>query len=183
MRRGSGRRVLGPPERCARAACFWSGIPSRRSTAFAAPTLTPTWRRNAPFSRKMGIASSRLRQTSDPGRPSSILPMTGFSRCCQKRPDSPASRHWRRSARLRPMAMPLPASKSQSTAALRAARAARWQLVREHEAIIVAEIVQRLIGNYQIWDKRTQAMRVCRRRRYRPPRPHRRQPLAIRARP
>ena len=36
------------------------------------------------------------------------------------------------------------------------------ELVREHEAIIVAEIVQRLIGNYQIWDKRTQAMRVCR---------------------
>ena len=36
------------------------------------------------------------------------------------------------------------------------------ELVREHEAIIVAEIVQRLIGNYHIWDKRTQAMRVCR---------------------
>jgi hypothetical protein len=35
-------------------------------------------------------------------------------------------------------------------------------LVREHEAAIVAEIVQRLIGNYQIWDKRTQTMRVCR---------------------
>jgi exodeoxyribonuclease-5 len=34
--------------------------------------------------------------------------------------------------------------------------------VREHEAAIVAEIVQRLIGNYQIWDKRTQTMRVCR---------------------
>ena len=36
------------------------------------------------------------------------------------------------------------------------------EFVREHEAIIVAEIVQRLIGNYQIWDKRTQAMRICR---------------------
>jgi exodeoxyribonuclease-5 len=35
-------------------------------------------------------------------------------------------------------------------------------LVREHEAAIVAEIVQRLIGHYEIWDKRTQAMRVCR---------------------
>ena len=35
-------------------------------------------------------------------------------------------------------------------------------LVREHEATIVAEIVQRLVGNYQIWDKRTQQMRVCR---------------------
>jgi len=35
-------------------------------------------------------------------------------------------------------------------------------LVREHEAAIVAEIVQRLIGNYQIWDKRRQTMRVCR---------------------
>jgi len=34
--------------------------------------------------------------------------------------------------------------------------------VREYEAGIVAEIVQRLIGNYQIWDKRTQAMRICR---------------------
>ena len=36
------------------------------------------------------------------------------------------------------------------------------ELVREEEARIVAEIVQRLIGNYQIWDKRTQTMRVCR---------------------
>lgn len=35
-------------------------------------------------------------------------------------------------------------------------------LVREHEATIVSEIVQRLIGHYEIWDKRTQAMRVCR---------------------
>jgi ATP-dependent exoDNAse (exonuclease V) beta subunit len=35
-------------------------------------------------------------------------------------------------------------------------------LVRQHEAAIVAEIVQRLVGNYQIWDKRTQQMRVCR---------------------
>jgi ATP-dependent exoDNAse (exonuclease V) beta subunit len=35
-------------------------------------------------------------------------------------------------------------------------------LVREHEAAIVAEIVQRLVGNYQIRDKRTQQMRVCR---------------------
>ena len=35
-------------------------------------------------------------------------------------------------------------------------------LVREEEARIVAEIVQRLIGNYQIWDKRTRTMRVCR---------------------
>lgn len=35
-------------------------------------------------------------------------------------------------------------------------------LVREHEAAIVAEIVQRLIGNYQIWDKQRQTMRVCR---------------------
>jgi ATP-dependent exoDNAse (exonuclease V) beta subunit len=35
-------------------------------------------------------------------------------------------------------------------------------LVREHEAGIVAEIVQRFIGNYEIWDKRTQKMRVCR---------------------
>jgi exodeoxyribonuclease-5 len=34
--------------------------------------------------------------------------------------------------------------------------------VREHEAAIVAEIVQRLIGHYEIWDKRTQASRVCR---------------------
>ena len=34
--------------------------------------------------------------------------------------------------------------------------------VREEEARIVAEIVQRLIGSYQIWDKRTQAVRVCR---------------------
>ncbi len=34
------------------------------------------------------------------------------------------------------------------------------ELVREHEATIVAEIMH--IGNYQIWDKRTQAMRVCR---------------------
>jgi exodeoxyribonuclease-5 len=34
--------------------------------------------------------------------------------------------------------------------------------VREQEAGIVAEIVQRLIGNYQIWDKRTRTMRVCR---------------------
>jgi exodeoxyribonuclease-5 len=36
------------------------------------------------------------------------------------------------------------------------------ELVREHEAAIVAEIVQRLIGNYQIWDKQRQTMRVCR---------------------
>jgi exodeoxyribonuclease-5 len=36
------------------------------------------------------------------------------------------------------------------------------ELVREHEAAIVAEIVQRLIGHYEIWDKRTQTMRVCR---------------------
>ena len=35
-------------------------------------------------------------------------------------------------------------------------------LVREEEARVVAEIVQRLIGSYQIWDKRTQAMRACR---------------------
>jgi len=35
-------------------------------------------------------------------------------------------------------------------------------LVREEEARIVAEIVRRLIGNYQIWDKRSQTMRVCR---------------------
>jgi ATP-dependent exoDNAse (exonuclease V) beta subunit len=35
-------------------------------------------------------------------------------------------------------------------------------LVREHEAAIVAEIVQRLIGHYEIWDKRTQTMRICR---------------------
>jgi len=35
-------------------------------------------------------------------------------------------------------------------------------LAREHEATIVAEIVQRLIGNYRIWDKRTRTMRVCR---------------------
>ena len=35
-------------------------------------------------------------------------------------------------------------------------------LVREHEAAIVAEIVQRLIGNYQIWDKQKQTMRICR---------------------
>jgi ATP-dependent exoDNAse (exonuclease V) beta subunit len=34
--------------------------------------------------------------------------------------------------------------------------------VREHEAGIGAEIVQRLIGNYQIWDKQSQTMRVCR---------------------
>jgi exodeoxyribonuclease-5 len=34
--------------------------------------------------------------------------------------------------------------------------------VREQEAGIVAEIVQRLIGNYQIWDKQRQTMRVCR---------------------
>ncbi len=34
--------------------------------------------------------------------------------------------------------------------------------MREEEALIVAEIVQRLIGNYQIWDKRSQTMRVCR---------------------
>ncbi len=32
-------------------------------------------------------------------------------------------------------------------------------LVREEEARIVAEIAQRLIGNYQIWDKRTRTMR------------------------
>ena len=36
------------------------------------------------------------------------------------------------------------------------------ELVREREAAIVAEIVQRLIGNYEIWDKRTRSMRVCR---------------------
>jgi ATP-dependent exoDNAse (exonuclease V) beta subunit len=36
------------------------------------------------------------------------------------------------------------------------------ELVREEEARIVAEIVQRLIGNYHIWDKQTQTMRVCR---------------------
>jgi ATP-dependent exoDNAse (exonuclease V) beta subunit len=36
------------------------------------------------------------------------------------------------------------------------------ELVREHEAAIVAEIVQRLVGHYEIWDKRTQTMRVCR---------------------
>jgi exodeoxyribonuclease-5 len=36
------------------------------------------------------------------------------------------------------------------------------ELVREQEASIVAEIVQRLIGNYKIWDKRSQKMRVCR---------------------
>ncbi|HEY2539298.1 MAG TPA: UvrD-helicase domain-containing protein [Stellaceae bacterium] len=36
------------------------------------------------------------------------------------------------------------------------------ELVREEEALIVAQIVQRLIGNYQIWDKRSQTMRVCR---------------------
>jgi ATP-dependent exoDNAse (exonuclease V) beta subunit len=35
-------------------------------------------------------------------------------------------------------------------------------LVREHEATIVADIVQRLIGHYEIWDKRTRSMRVCR---------------------
>jgi exodeoxyribonuclease-5 len=35
-------------------------------------------------------------------------------------------------------------------------------LVREHEARLVAEIVHRLIGNYQIWDKHRQTMRVCR---------------------
>ena len=35
-------------------------------------------------------------------------------------------------------------------------------LVREQEAGIVAAIVQRLIGNYQIWDKQRQTMRVCR---------------------
>jgi exodeoxyribonuclease-5 len=34
--------------------------------------------------------------------------------------------------------------------------------VREQEARIVAAIVQRLIGNYQIWDKQRQTMRVCR---------------------
>jgi ATP-dependent exoDNAse (exonuclease V) beta subunit len=34
--------------------------------------------------------------------------------------------------------------------------------VREQEASIVAEIVQRLIGNYKIWDKHGQTMRVCR---------------------
>jgi ATP-dependent exoDNAse (exonuclease V) beta subunit len=34
--------------------------------------------------------------------------------------------------------------------------------VREQEAGIVAAIVQRLIGNYQIWDKKSQTMRVCR---------------------
>ena len=53
MRRGSPKASRGPPEGCVRAACFWSEIPSRRSTAFAAPTLTPIWRQNAPFSRKM----------------------------------------------------------------------------------------------------------------------------------
>lgn len=36
------------------------------------------------------------------------------------------------------------------------------ELVREEEARVVAEIVQCLIGNYQIWDKRSQTMRVCR---------------------
>ena len=36
------------------------------------------------------------------------------------------------------------------------------ELVREQEASIVAEIVQRLVGNYEIWDKRTQTVRVCR---------------------
>ena len=36
------------------------------------------------------------------------------------------------------------------------------ELVREEEARIVAEIVQRLIGNYQIWDKHRQTMRACR---------------------
>ena len=35
-------------------------------------------------------------------------------------------------------------------------------VLREEEARIVAQIVQRLIGNYQIWDKRTHTMRVCR---------------------
>jgi ATP-dependent exoDNAse (exonuclease V) beta subunit len=35
-------------------------------------------------------------------------------------------------------------------------------LVRELEAAIAAEIVQRLIGNHQIWDKQRQTMRVCR---------------------
>jgi ATP-dependent exoDNAse (exonuclease V) beta subunit len=34
-------------------------------------------------------------------------------------------------------------------------------LVRDEEALVVAEIVQRLISNYQIWDSRTQTMRVC----------------------
>jgi ATP-dependent exoDNAse (exonuclease V) beta subunit len=36
------------------------------------------------------------------------------------------------------------------------------ELLREEEACIVAEIVQRLIGNYQIWDKQSQTMRACR---------------------
>jgi ATP-dependent helicase/nuclease subunit A len=35
-------------------------------------------------------------------------------------------------------------------------------LVREHEATNVAEIVQRLIGHCEIWDKRIQVMRLCR---------------------
>jgi ATP-dependent exoDNAse (exonuclease V) beta subunit len=36
------------------------------------------------------------------------------------------------------------------------------ELVREQEARIVAEIVQRLIGNYQMWDKHARKMRTCR---------------------
>jgi exodeoxyribonuclease-5 len=35
-------------------------------------------------------------------------------------------------------------------------------LVREHEAAIIAVIVQRIIGHYEIWDKRTQTSRLCR---------------------
>ena len=56
-------------------------------------------------------------------------------------------------------------------------------LVREEEARIVAEIVRRLIGNYQIWDKRKPDHAGLPRRRYRPPRPHRGQSLALRTRP
>ena len=34
--------------------------------------------------------------------------------------------------------------------------------VRHEEARIVAELVSRLIGSYQVWDKRSKAMRPCR---------------------
>jgi exodeoxyribonuclease-5 len=82
------RANTGLPAGCVRAACFWWETPNRRSTASAAPTLTPIWKQNAPFSRKMPAALSRSRQTSVPAPRSSLLPTTVSSRSCQRRPDS-----------------------------------------------------------------------------------------------
>ena len=160
---GDRRTSRGPPAGCAPAACSWSGDPKQAIYRFRGADvdtyleakrallaqdpdsileITANFRSRAPI---LDFANDRFQPllSEAAGQP-------GFTPLAATRAASPDGHA------VACFDVPIDDSHKDDKGKL------NGDLVREQEAGIVAEIVQRLIGNYQIWDKRTQTMRVCR---------------------